>query len=178
MVTLLAKESEKLKILIALFLALLSHLSGDAFAKTPLEQCNWLVTYKNRTYDLSPLTREGLSRPLEGDIRSVLQRVPSAEAHLQMVDKNVRDAKFYTKIATFGIAAFAASRLIRSNLKPWDSQGRQGVDVLAVVSALIFLKSTTESSRASDDTKTELNSAIDEFNQNSDQQILPEKGNL
>ena len=42
-----------------------------------LNECNWIVTYRGRTYDLAPLTREALARPgcqlWCGSLRHLLQ---------------------------------------------------------------------------------------------------------
>ena len=54
-----------------------------------LGDCNWQVTYRGRIYDLGPLTRESLSRPVENDIRYALQRVPEAAESLREIDRCV-----------------------------------------------------------------------------------------
>ena len=156
--------------------------SNTAHAAQPIassgydyESCNWLVTYRNRTYDLAPLTREGLARPIEGDLRLVLNRVPEASKHLDLLRDEVSEAKFHSVVGTAAIMAFIGARVARSNAK---SKGRSSdtklsLDLASLISGLFFVKATYDSERATHETKAELLNAVNAFNARSPHKIEP-----
>lgn len=141
-----------------------------------LETCSWLVTYRKRVYDLSPLSRKGLERPLEGDMHTILRRVPAAEKHLNNIARNNRDAKVHTSIATFAIASLIATRIVQGN----SPSRKKAPEYLAlnIGSALLFLRAAYAGFELNQATKQELAHAVQEFNNVSEDPILPYEGGL
>lgn len=137
-----------------------------------LESCSWMVRYRNRTYDLSPLTRKGLDRPLEGDMRTILRRVPAAAGHLEQIEKNVAAADVHTALATVGLTAFIVTRIFQGNA---GERGRKSDKYIALSlsSGLLFLRSAYAGWQLKKDTKEELAAAIEAFNAKSPDPIVP-----
>ena len=141
-----------------------------------LETCSWLVTYRKRVYDLSPLSRKGLERPLEGDMHTILRRVPGAENHLDQITRNNRDARVHTSIATFAIASLLVTRIVQGNS---SSKGKSPKYMaLNIGSVLLFLRAAYAGFELKQDTKEELVEAVQEFNNVSEDPILPYEGGL
>lgn len=160
-----------------LFLLLLFFFSSSIYAKTTsnfgYEQCNWLVNYRNHTYDLTPLTRTGLNRPIESDLRPVLERVPRAAEKLQLVTDLSKEAKAHSIIGSAAITIFIGNRLINYTARRAKDDSRLEMDVISLVSGLIFFKATYDSWRATSASKEELAEAIDIFNEKSPYKITP-----
>lgn len=141
-----------------------------------METCSWLVTYRKRIYDLTPLTRKGLERPLEGDMHTVLRRVPESEEHLEKISKNTRDAKVHTAIATFALATLLVTRIVQSGN---PERGKQPEYMaLNLGAGLLFLRAVYAGYELKQDTKQELVQAVQEFNNVSQDPILPYEGGL
>lgn len=137
------------------------------------EQCSWLVTYRGRTYDLAPLTREVLARPLEGDIRALMNRVPAAAEHLSLVNRNTKAAKTQAILASAALGFFVGTRIGRANAKDKDEEMRRGWDIGSIVSGLFFLKGIHASFAATSAAKEELAEAVEAFNAASPYPIQP-----
>lgn len=137
------------------------------------EQCSWLVSYRGRTYDLAPLTRETLARPIEGDIRSLLSRVPAAADHLSQVTSASRAAKVQAIIASAALGVFLGTRIARSGSKKDDESARLGLDIAAIVSGLFFAKGLHASYQATLTAREELALAVEAFNAGSPHPIQP-----
>ncbi len=148
------------------------------------EDCNWLVTYRNRTYDLTPLTRVGLSRPIESDLRPVLERVSESADTLRVVSEHARNAKAHSIIGSAAISLVLIDRVLHASVKNFSDDAinmsmrgfRLNVDVFALVSSMIFLKATYESWHETKASKAELVNAINYFNEKSPYPIEPAKG--
>lgn len=136
-----------------------------------LNDCNWLVTYRGRTYDLAPLTREALARPIETDLRYALQRVPESEAHLNKMSAKLKEARTHTILASVFITGFLATYLLRSRQKNDDRRG--AYDPLLGATGGFFVAATFFSWKATRDAKSELVSAVDAFNSVSPNKIEP-----
>lgn len=163
---------------VALFFGLvlaLAPLLGSAQEKKisldGLNDCNWMVTYRGRTYDLAPLTREALARPIESDIRFALQRVPEADAHLRAMSSHLRDARAHTIFASIFVSGFVLTRVLRSSQKNEDY--RHDYDMPSAATGLFFLAATAFSWKSTRDAKTELVNAVDAFNEGSPHKIEP-----
>ena len=143
----------------------------DTFNK--YNECNWLVVYRGRTYDLAPLTKPSLARPVEGDLRSVIQRVPSAETHLFNVNQKMTEAKVHTVIGSIAISSLLISRIFASSAKNGPQDKKIAIDIVSIASGLLFLKAGHASWEATRDSKRELVTAINVFNANSPHQIVP-----
>jgi hypothetical protein len=157
-----------------LILALLPPFASAEEKKISLDQlsdCNWMVTYRGRTYDLSPLTREALARPIESDIRYALQRVPAANDHLNAMSTHLRDARAHTIFASIFLGGFIATRIIRSSQK--NENYRQDYDVASAATGLFFLASTAFSWKSTRDAKDELVKSVEAFNEGSPHKIEP-----
>jgi hypothetical protein len=137
------------------------------------EQCSWLVTYRGRTYDLAPLTKEVLARPLEGDIRALMSRVPAAADHLAKVNRNSKAAKTQAIIASAALGIFVGARIGRKNAANASSEIKMSWDVGSIVSGLFFLKGLHASFTATRDAKEELANAVEAFNAASPYPIQP-----
>ncbi len=136
-----------------------------------LNDCNWMVQYRGRTYDLSPLTREALSRPIETDLRYALQRVPESAEHLQKMTTKLREARAHTIFASIFISGLVVGRIIQAQQK--DNDKRRSYDMLTGASGLFFLASTGFSWKATREAKQELVNAVDAFNEKSPHKIEP-----
>lgn len=136
-----------------------------------LNDCNWMITYRGRTYDLAPLTREALARPIESDIRYALQRVPAANEHLGAMSTHLRDARAHTIFASIFVSGFVLTRILRASQK--NEEYRRDYDVASAATGLFFLASTAFSWKSTNDAKTELVEAVDAFNQESPHKIEP-----
>jgi hypothetical protein len=146
----------------------------DGLSLDKLGDCNWRVTYRGRIYDLSPLTREALSRPIENDIRFALQRVPEASEHLARMDKRLRAARTHTVLASVFISSLLVTRLLRSrdnNEKNFQHYRALswGFGGMFAMEALFSLFSTKAA-------KHELVHAVEEFNAHSSYKIEPAVG--
>lgn len=181
---------------IVVILFFLLHASHSYAAKSNgyygYEECNWLVTYRNRTYDLTPLTRVGLSRPIESDLRPVLERVGESTDALRLVGEHARNAKAHSIIGSAAISFMVLDRILHASIKGFGDEAfnfstkalhingdkglRISVDVLAFVGGLIFLKATYESWHETRASKTELVNAIESFNEKSPYKIEAAKG--
>lgn len=135
-----------------------------------LENCSWLVTYKDRIYDLSPLTRKSLDRPLEGDISSVVRRSPRAEFHLNNVEKNISAAKVHTAIATTALLGLIGARIAQANSKNGNKPKYLMLNIGAV---LLFARAAYAGFELKQESKQEVAKAIQEFNSASEDPILP-----
>jgi hypothetical protein len=157
-----------------LLLAFLPLAAGGAEAPVSLDKlndCNWMVTYRGRTYDLAPLTREALARPIESDIRFALQRVPAANEHLNRMSAHLHDARAHTILASIFISGFLVTRVLRSNAK--DPSDRDGFNIASAATGLFFLGSTAFSWKSTHDAKDELIQAVAAFNEESPHRIVP-----
>ncbi|NUM87784.1 MAG: hypothetical protein HUU37_01135 [Bdellovibrionales bacterium] len=137
------------------------------------ESCNWLVTYRGNTYDLAPLTRESLSRPVEGDLRAVLERVPEAEEHLKNSSREVRAAKFHSVLGTTAVMLAVGSRLAYENSKSLSRDTRQSLNIVSIASVLFFLKATHAAFESTRESREELAAAVNAFNEKSPHRIEP-----
>jgi hypothetical protein len=136
-----------------------------------LGDCNWQVTYRGRQYDLSPLTREALSRPIENDIRFAIQRVPEANARLDTMTSLLREARAHTIIATAFLGAFALLKVLESNQD--NKSRREDYQTASLASAGFFLGATYFSWKTTRDAKQELVHAVADFNAKSPHKIVP-----
>ncbi|RZA09183.1 MAG: hypothetical protein EOP11_02495 [Proteobacteria bacterium] len=137
-----------------------------------LNDCNWIVTYRGRTYDLAPLTREALARPIESDIRYALQRVPEANDHLDKMSKRLRDARAHSVIASVFLAGVLATQLLKGGA-PIDSDKRNTFSIISYGSGVFSIAGFVASWKATRDAKRELVSAVDSFNEKSAYKIEP-----
>lgn len=154
-----------------LLLPLLSFGQENKISLDQLGDCNWMVTYRGRTYDLAPLTREALSRPIESDIRYALQRVPASARHLDSMSGHLRAARAHTILASIFVTGFVATRILRSNEKNEANHG--DYDIASAATGLFFLASTAFSWKSTRDAKTELVEAVGAFNESSPHKIEP-----
>jgi len=130
-----------------------------------------MVTYRGKTYDLAPLTREALARPIETDLRFALQRVPQSQAHLEQMSARQRDAKAHTILASVFVSGLLVSRLVHSREK--NVEKRAEIDLISLFTGVFFLGATASSWRATTEAKSELIKAVEAFNENSPHKILP-----
>lgn len=136
-----------------------------------LNDCNWMVNYRGKTYDLSPLTREALSRPIETDIRYALQRIPESAQHLDKMSSKLKEARAHTILASLFVSGFLVGKIIQS--RETDEDKKRSFDVLTYGTGLFFLGSTLFSWKATREAKQELVNAVDAFNANSPHKIEP-----
>lgn len=156
----------------ALALSLATRASaGDGLSLDKLGDCNWQVSYRGRLYDLSPLTRESLTRPIENDIRYALERVPEANERLQAMSQHFRDAKNQTVIASIFIGALVIAKLLEGRVK--NDGDRLNYHVAEGAAGGFFLTETFFSWRSNVAAKQELVNAVDEFNAHSLYKIEP-----
>lgn len=141
-----------------------------------LGDCQWKVTYRGRTYDLAPLTRESLSRPIENDIRYALQRVPSANEHLEAMSGKLRNARTYTILASIFIGTAIVSHLMRKTYEPKDTQ--RAFRTATWASGGLFLTTALFSWHNTSSAKKELVEAVKEFNEHSSYKIEPATGGI
>jgi len=146
----------------------------DGTSLEKLGDCNWPVTYRCCVYDLSPLTRETLSRPIENDIRYVLQRVPEANERLDSMNGHLRDAKAHTIIASLFITGLLVTKLLESRLT--NDATRPDYRTVEAASGGFFLAATLFSWRSSVKAKEDLVGAVDAFNAHSPFKIEPAVG--
>ena len=144
---------------------------GDGLSLDKLGDCNWQVSYRGRLYDLSPLTRESLTRPIENDIREALERVPEANARLEAMGKHFRDAKNQTVLASIFIGVVVIAKLLEGRVK--NDGDRLNYHVAEGAAGGFFLTETFFSWRSSVAAKQELVNAVDEFNAHSIYKIEP-----
>ena len=154
---------------LALFFPLSLSLAADT--KSELQDCNWIVTYRGKTYDLSPLTREALSRPIETDLRYALQRVPASADHLNAMTAKLKEAKAHTILASVFITGFLVTRILQSGETNPDRREEKGL--ISAFTGGFFLAATFSSWRATRDAKRELVNAVDAFNLQSPHKIEP-----
>ena len=147
---------------------------GDGLSLDKLGDCNWQVSYRGRLYDLSPLTRESLARPIENDIRYALERVPEASDRLRAMSQHFRDAKNQTVIASIFIGALVIAKLLEGRVK--NDGDRLNYHVAEGAAGGFFLTETFFSWRSSVAAKQELVNAVDEFNAHSIYKIEPANG--
>ena len=140
-----------------------------------LNECNWIVTYRGRTYDLAPLTREALARPIESDIRYALERVPEASDHLRRMAARSADAKAHSVIASIFLGGLVAFRLARSGEANTDKRSDFN-QITTITGALFIAAGFFQSWRATSDAKDELVKAVDAFNEKSPYKIQPADG--
>jgi hypothetical protein len=136
-----------------------------------LNDCNWLISYRGRIYDLAPLTRSALSRPLEDDIRSAMQRVPAASDHLNTMSKKLDEAKFHTVLASIFVSGFVVTKILRSREK--NVAKHDEYDLISAATGGFFLSSTFFSWRATRDAKSHLVQAVEAFNEKSPDKMVP-----
>ena len=140
------------------------------------DRCDWLVRYRNRTYDLAPLTRGSLGRPLEGDIRAVIRRVPEAGLHLDRVEEEARLSKVHSMVGSAGITALLLGRIFRNDPKIRENPSSQKtIDIIGLLGLAVFIKSTMDSHFSHKKSEEELVAAVESFNQNSPYKIEPFK---
>ena len=137
-----------------------------------LNDCNWIVTYRGRTYDLAPLTREALARPIETDIRYALQRVPEANEHLNEMSSRLRDARAHSILASIFLGGLLVTRLLHSG-QDKDTDRARTYNIISLASGGFFLGGVFSAWKATKDAKTELVRAVDAFNEKSPHKIQP-----
>ncbi|MCO5142788.1 MAG: hypothetical protein M9962_06835 [Oligoflexia bacterium] len=167
----LTKVVRNFILLLSLFSFFLFQTKAYALTEETLSDCNWLVTYKGKTYDLAPLTRAALSRPIDTDLRYILERVPESNKHLKQVDYKLKEAKFHTFMASIFISGFLVSRILQSRQK--SENNRRDYDVPNYATAGLFLASAVSSWKATSRAKKELFLSVEEFNRVSKTKILP-----
>jgi hypothetical protein len=172
------KAETKVCLALPLVLALVTSTPAHTAASTAseLRDCNWIVSYRGRTYDLAPLTREALARPIETDIRHALQRVPESNEHLNRMSARLKDARAHTILASVFISGLIASRIMQSREK--NPERRREYDYVTGAAGGFFLAATAFSWRATREAKGELVQAVDAFNRASPHKIVPTPNNL
>jgi|GEM_PF-4557491 len=145
-----------------------------------LGDCNWQVSYRGRQYDLTPLTREALSRPIENDIRFAIQRVPAAKERLANMTELQRDARAHTIIASVFLGVFLLTKLLESRVPDGKNRSGEKSDYQAASYAAggFFLGATIFSWNSTNAAKRELVHAVEDFNANSPNKILPATGGV
>jgi hypothetical protein len=146
---------------------------SSSFAATAEElgDCNWVVTYRGRTYDLAPITREALARPIETDLRYALQRVPEANAHLKTMASLQKDARAHTILASLFLSGFLVTRLLKS--RDTDTGRAREYNIISGATGAFFFGAAFSSWRATSEAKQELVKAVDAFNEKSPHKIEP-----
>ena len=137
-----------------------------------LEECCWKVRYQNKIYDLSPLTRKGLERPLESDIRTVFRQVPGAAMEIKQIDQNNRDEKAHTAFGTIGLGAFLLTRIFQSRSQ---NQKSDKYTTLNIISLLVFAKAVHANWSLKRATNERIATAVEEFNAMSPDKIVLHK---
>ncbi len=153
------------------FLPLSSAFAASDISVKSLNDCNWFVTYRGRTYDLAPLTREALSRPIDDDIRYALQRVPEAGMHLTSMDQNLKDARAHTMLGSAFATGFLLSRVLKAGEK--NPAKFDDYNVASIATAAFFVAATLFSWRATSNAKSELVQAVEAFNEKSPDKVEP-----
>jgi len=136
-----------------------------------LGDCNWQVSYRGRLYDLTPLTREALSRPIENDIRFAIQRVPAANERLLSMTAKQRDARAHTIIASVFLSALLVTKLLESKVTRQDE--KDDYRAASYAAGSFFLAATLFSWNSTRESKRELVRAVESFNASSPAKILP-----
>ncbi len=136
-----------------------------------LGDCNWQVSYRGRLYDLTPLTREALSRPIENDIRFAIQRVPEANERLLSMTAKQRDARAHTIIASVFLSALLVTKLLESKVTRQDE--KEDYRAASYAAGGFFLAATLFSWNSTRESKRELVRAVEKFNARSPAKILP-----
>lgn len=135
------------------------------------DDCNWLVTYRGRTYDLAPLTREALARPIESDLRYALQRVPEADANLKSMSRKLHDARAHTVLASAFVSGLVLTRVLGSSEK--NVERKRQYDLISLITGAFFIKATFESYSSTREAKADLVRAVEAFNERSPHKIEP-----
>lgn len=136
-----------------------------------LGDCNWQVSYRGRQYDLTPLTREALSRPIENDIRFAIQRVPEANERLESMTSLQKDARAHTIIASVFLSALLLTKLLESKVTKQNE--KDDYRAASYAAGGFFLAATVFSWNSTRAAKRELVHAVEEFNAHSPNKILP-----
>ena len=136
-----------------------------------LGDCNWQVSYRGRQYDLTPLTREALSRPIENDIRFAIQRVPEANERLEKMTSLQRDARAHTIIASVFLSALLITKILESKVTKRDE--KDDYRVASYAAGGFFLAATIFSWNSTKAAKRELVHAVEDFNARSPNKIVP-----
>ena len=144
--------------------------SKDSTAEK-LGDCNWQVTYRGRRYDLSPLTRSTLSRPIETDIRFALERVPEANKHLENLSAKLQEARGHTIIASILISGLVVAKLLQGRVT--NAEENREYQFATVAGAGFALTAALFSWKSTHEAKQELVSAVEEFNEHSPHKIEP-----
>lgn len=147
---------------------------SKALRVNELQECSWKVRYRNKVYDLSPLTRRGLERPLEGDMRTVLRRVPGAALQVEKIDQNNQDEKVHTAIATIGLGGLLLTRIFQGRTSDESSKSDKYI-ALNIISLLVFAKAIHAGWSLKQDTQERIALAVQEFNDVSSEKIVPHK---
>src|SRR3989344_2002091 len=134
-----------------------------------LGDCNWQVSYRGRQYDLTPLTRESLSRPIENDIRYAIQRVPEANERLESMTSKQRLSRAHTIIASIFATALILTKVAESRVK--NEEERHDYRMAEYAAGGLFLAATIFSWKTSQEAKKELVMAVEEFNERSPHKI-------
>jgi len=135
------------------------------------QDCNWLVSYRGKTYDLAPLTREALARPIDTDLRFALRKVPASADHLDVMSNKIRDAKAHTILGSIFATGFLVAKILEANQTNADR--RAELKQISFFSAAFFLGATYQGYRATSAADSELESALEEFNKKSPHKINP-----
>lgn len=162
-----------------LYLSVISIAAADDSPSTEsladrLGDCNWQVNYRGRQYDLAPLTREALSRPIENDIRFAIQRVPEANARLETMTSKQRNARTYTIIASIFLTTLIATKILESREK--NPNDKRPYRIAEYGQAGLFLAATVLSWSNMREAKKELVRAVEDFNTHSPHKIEPVNG--
>ena len=168
--------STALLFLFALTPALADDRPTDGISLEKLGNCAWQVTYRGRVYDLSPLTRASLARPIENDIRFVLERVPQAGARLEAMNGHLRDSKAHTILASIFLSGLLVTKILESRLK--NDANRPDYRTIEGAAGGFFLAATLFSWRSGVRAREELVSAVEEFNAHSPYKIEPASSGL
>lgn len=147
---------------------------SDGMTVEKLGDCLWKVSYRGRIYDLSPLMRESLSRPLDNDLRYVLERVPQSNERLNALNESLHSAKTYTILASVFITAAIVTKILEGRLQ--SDHARPTYRIIEGSTGALFLTSAILSWRSTSHAKQELVNAVDEFNARSPYKIEPASG--
>lgn len=137
-----------------------------------LGDCKWKVTYRGRNYDLSPLLRESLLRPMESDIRYALNRVPASAEHLEKMTANLRSARTKTIFGSVAAGLFVVAWIIHGNksitgdVHTVANRSMYATGAIALTSGILSWIDTHSA-------KKELVSAVQEFNNHSNFKMEP-----
>lgn len=158
--------------LFILFLPLsLSVFANSEETSKSFQDCNWLVNYRGKTYDLAPLTREALSRPIDTDLRFALRKVPESADHLDVMSNKIRDAKAHTILGSIFATGFLITKILEANQTNADR--RLELKQISFFTAAFFLGATYQGFRATRAANSELENAVEKFNKKSPHKIIP-----